>query len=91
MKTGQRDGCSLKLARCMSCGMSNVGSEYTPVWAENDDFNEIMVSPTMWTDHFPNRVCRELEKIANSFGIDTTMATSLRSDSGSNISQSGII
>ena len=70
VKTGQKNELCPKLCKCLSCGMSNAGSEYTPVWTENEDFNEIIVSETMWTDHFPNRVCAELEKIASSFGID---------------------
>jgi hypothetical protein len=46
------------------------------VWANNDDFNEIIVSPTMAFDHFPNRVCLEIEKVAQSFGIDTSPGSS---------------
>jgi len=83
VKTGQRNGCSLKLAKCVSCGMSNAGSEYTPVWAENDDFNEVVVSQTMWTDHFPNRVCTELEKLASSFNIDTSMGPNFETSDNS--------
>lgn len=60
----------------MSCFTSNAGYEYTPVWANNDDFNEIVVSPTMAFDHFPNRVCLEIEKVARSFGIDTSIGSS---------------
>eukprot|EP00565_Helicotheca_tamesis_P007677 CAMPEP_0185737000 /NCGR_PEP_ID=MMETSP1171-20130828/29406_1 /TAXON_ID=374046 /ORGANISM="Helicotheca tamensis, Strain CCMP826" /LENGTH=244 /DNA_ID=CAMNT_0028407795 /DNA_START=45 /DNA_END=779 /DNA_ORIENTATION=+ len=71
VKTGQRKSCLHGLGKCITCGMTNAGSEYTPMWAENDDFNEVLVSPTMWTDHFPNRVCLEIEKIAtDAFGLD---------------------
>lgn len=59
----------------MTCFTSNAGYKYTPVWANNDDFNEITVSPTMAFDHFPNRVCLEIEKIARSFGIDTAIGS----------------
>jgi hypothetical protein len=53
--------------------LSNSGFKYTPIRKENDDFNEIEISPTLWTDHFPNRVCMEILKVAKSFGIDTTV------------------
>jgi len=50
--------------------------EYTLVWAKNNSFNEIVVSPTMATDHFPNRVCLEIENMALSFGLDTGLDSS---------------
>jgi hypothetical protein len=49
--------------------MTNVGSEYVPVWVNNDDLNEIVVSATMGTDHTPNRVRDILEAIAEDFGL----------------------
>ena len=45
-------------------------SDLIPTWAENNDFNEIVVTPTMGIDHFPNRVCLQLEELARSFGVD---------------------
>ena len=66
------------VANCLTCGTTNAGSLYTPVWATNYDFNEIVVSPTMATDHFPNRICLELERVADSFGLDTTIGSSER-------------
>ena len=69
IKISQIKGIRYQVNGCVTCGASNAGSEYTPVLKENDDFNEIEISPTMWTDHFPNRVCFELEKVAKSFGI----------------------
>merc|ERR1712150_6560 len=71
VKTGEKKTCCHGLAMCVTCCTSNAGSEYTPVWAGNDDFNEITVSPTMGTDHFPTRICPEIEGIANEYGIDT--------------------
>ena len=58
---------------------------------ENDDLNEIVIAPTMGTDHFPDRVCLELEGVAaNNFGIDTSLGSTevdrenaLRSTNGS--------
>jgi hypothetical protein len=67
VKTGQRKSCTHNLSNCITCGISNSGADYTPVRKENDDFNEIEISPTLWTDHFPNRVCDALEKVAEKF------------------------
>jgi len=75
VKTGQSNKCMHGFLSCITCGMSNSGFKYTPIRKENDDFNEIEISPTLWTDHFPNRVCIEIEKVANSFGIDTTLGS----------------
>lgn len=61
-----------KVMKLISCGMSSVGSEYTSIWASNtQDFNEIVVSPTMGTDHFMDRMCLELETLAATFGTQT--------------------
>ena len=75
VKTGQSKQCLHGLVGCITCGASNAGAIYTPIQKENDDFNEIEISPTLWTDHFPNRVCAEIEKVAESFGIDTTLGS----------------
>ncbi|KAL9185551.1 hypothetical protein ACHAXT_003328 [Thalassiosira profunda] len=75
VKTGQSKQCMHGLMGCITCGASNAGSEYTPIQKENDDFNEIEISPTLWTDHFPTRVCEEIERIAERFGIDTTLGS----------------
>ncbi|KAL7533981.1 hypothetical protein ACHAXR_005566 [Thalassiosira sp. AJA248-18] len=75
VKTGQSKKCLHGIAGCITCGASNAGSDYTPIQKENDDFNEIEISPTLWTDHFPNRVCNEIERIAKRFGIDTTLGS----------------
>lgn len=72
VKTGQSKNCLHGVTGCITCGLSNAGFEYTAIRKENDDFNEIEISPTLWTDHFPNRVCMEIEKVAQSFGIDTS-------------------
>jgi len=75
VKTGQCHNCSHGILNCITCGASNSGSEYTPIRKENDDFNEIEISPTLWTDHFPNRVCFELERVAARFGRDENIET----------------
>ena len=75
VKTGQSKDCMHNLSNCITCGASNSGAEYTPVRKENDDFNEIEISPTLWTDHFPNRVCVELEKVAKRFSTDAALGS----------------
>ncbi len=75
VKTGERSTCRDNISKIITCCTSNSGYEYTPVWADNKDFNEIVVSPTMAFDHFPNRVCLEIERVAESFGIDTSLGS----------------
>jgi len=70
VKTGERNTCGHSLQKCVTCCTTNAGYEYTPVWVGNADFDEVVVSPTMGTDHFPNRICVELERVAMAFGID---------------------
>jgi hypothetical protein len=76
MKTGECKSCVHSLKKCITCCTSNAGYDYSPVWLQNDDLNEIVVSPTMGFDHFPNRVCLELERVAVGFGIDTSLGSS---------------
>ena len=76
VKTGEKKRCGHGLRKCLTCFTTNIGSEYTAVWIENDDLNEIVVSPTLWTDHFPDRVCVEIEGVAKNFGIDTSLGSS---------------
>jgi sn1-specific diacylglycerol lipase len=68
-KTGERRSCAAGIAKIVTCCMTNAGSEYVPVWVNNDDLNEIVVSATMGTDHTPNRVRDILEAIAEDFGL----------------------
>jgi len=67
IKTGERSLCGHAVHKCLMCCTTNVGYEYTPVWVENTDFDEIVVSPT---DYISNRVCVELERVAEAFGVD---------------------
>jgi sn1-specific diacylglycerol lipase len=69
VKTGEQLGCCSPLLKCVTCCTSNAGFSYTPVWIANDDLDEIVVSPTMGTDHFVDRVCFELEGVAREFGL----------------------
>jgi sn1-specific diacylglycerol lipase len=70
VKTGEERSCLHGVAKCLTCCTTNAGFEYTPMWVDNDDFNEIIVSPTMGTDHFPNRVSLMLERVAKDFNLD---------------------
>jgi len=72
VKTEEIKSIKNSLLKCLSCGLSNAGCQYSPKWSTNDEFNEIIISPTMWSDHFPNRVCDVLETLASYFGTGTT-------------------
>jgi sn1-specific diacylglycerol lipase len=69
VKTGEKRSCIAGFAKFVTCCTTNIGSQYIPVWVENDDLNEIIVSPTMGTDHFPNRMRSILEMVAAEFGL----------------------
>jgi hypothetical protein len=43
---------------------------YKPIWASNEDFCEIQITNTFMADHFPATVCQELERLAESFGLE---------------------
>lgn len=75
MKTGEKTSCFHGIANCVTCYTTNIGSKYTPVWVNNDDLNEVVISPTMGTDHFPSRICAELNGVASDYGIDVAQGT----------------
>lgn len=68
-KIGEKHSCLYGSVRCLTCGTTSFGSEYIPVWIKNNDLDEIVVSPTMGTDHFPNRIRCVLTSIASSYDI----------------------
>ena len=70
MKTGEAKTLGHAIAKCLTCCTTNRGIQYTPVSIQNDDLPEIVISPTMWFDHFPNRICAVLERVANEFGLE---------------------
>jgi sn1-specific diacylglycerol lipase len=70
VKTGERRSCMRGMAKCLTCFTTNAGFEYIPVWIDNDDLNEIVIKPTMGTDHFPNRIRSMLEQVAHDFGLE---------------------
>eukprot|EP00594_Rhizosolenia_setigera_P013870 CAMPEP_0178955914 /NCGR_PEP_ID=MMETSP0789-20121207/9894_1 /TAXON_ID=3005 /ORGANISM="Rhizosolenia setigera, Strain CCMP 1694" /LENGTH=555 /DNA_ID=CAMNT_0020637647 /DNA_START=1041 /DNA_END=2708 /DNA_ORIENTATION=+ len=48
-----------------------IQTEYTPIYADNEkDFTEIIISPSMGTDHIPSKMCVVLEQVAEDFGIN---------------------
>jgi hypothetical protein len=69
VKTGEDSAnpCVKNTVKCITCNTTNLGSSYTPVWISNDDLEEIVVSPTMGTDHFVDRICAELEGLAKEY------------------------
>jgi hypothetical protein len=69
VKTGEKKYCMQSLVKCLTCFTTNAGFQYNPIWAGNDDFDEIVVSPTMGHDHYINRIRSMMEKTAGDFGI----------------------
>lgn len=37
---------------------------YQALWAENTDFDEVLISPVMIQDHMPDKVLEALEKVS---------------------------
>jgi sn1-specific diacylglycerol lipase len=62
---GCGDSCFGRVCKCIG-GRKR---QYTPIWARNDDFTEIVISPSMMLDHFPDRVCVSIEQTADDWGI----------------------
>ncbi|GAX19394.1 sn1-specific diacylglycerol lipase [Fistulifera solaris] len=71
-KIGEKRSCLHGCARCLTCCSTSFGSEYVPVWVRNDELHEIVVSPTMGTDHFPNRLRKILVDVASSHGMNAS-------------------
>jgi hypothetical protein len=67
LKTGEEGGCGPVLRKAVTCCTSNAGFRYTPVYIANDDLDEIVVSPTMGTDHFVDRMVDELSGLAQEY------------------------
>ena len=70
IRTGEEGGCSHLVNQCLTCFTSNSGFLYTPVYISNDDLDEIVVSATMGTDHFIDRMCDELHNLSNRFSME---------------------
>ena len=43
---------------------------YQAIWADNIDFDEVLISPTMVQDHMPDKVLEALEKVSNLEGLN---------------------
>ena len=71
IKTGEKRTCVHGVVKCLTCCTTSFGSQYLPVWIANDDLNEICVSSTMGTDHFPNRYDAVLVGVASRFGLES--------------------
>ena len=69
VKTGEKRGCIPGIARALTCCTTNFGFDYTPVWINNDDLDEIVISPQMGTDHFPNRMLNVLDDVSKDYGL----------------------
>ncbi len=68
LKTGEEGGCGHISRKITTCCTTNSGFQYTPVYIANDDLDEIVVSPTMATDHFIDRMVDELSNLASDYG-----------------------
>ena len=69
LKTGEEGGCGHLSRKITTCCTTNSGFQYTPVYIANDDLDEIVVSPTMATDHFVDRMASELSNLASEYGV----------------------
>jgi hypothetical protein len=67
VRTGEEQRCSHLANQCLTCGTSNSGFLYTPVYITNDDLDEIVVTATMGTDHFIDRMCDELHTLSEKY------------------------
>lgn len=85
LKTGEKPSLQSGIVKLVTCCTTNLGSEYTPVWIQNNDFNEIVVSPTMATDHFPNRLTDVMLFTAMMCGLDTTQPCTFDGEGDTNI------
>ncbi len=67
LKTGEEGGFGHVAKKVATCCTSNSGFHYTPVYIANDDLDEIVVSPTMASDHFIDRMTDELSNLAEKY------------------------
>lgn len=47
--------------------MSKHEPVYQAIWAENTDFDEVLISPVMFQDHMPDKVLSCLNKVSTLF------------------------
>ena len=71
-KTGEKRSCLHGIVKCMTCCTTSFGFQYCPAWIGNAELDEILVVPTMGTDHFPHRICSVLESVAEDFGLQAS-------------------
>ena len=55
--------------RCLGLAVLNQ-RRYTPVHAEPEDFDSVIISPSMGIDHFPNRIVAEIHRVAEAWGLE---------------------
>jgi hypothetical protein len=82
LKTGEEGGCGHVAKKIATCCTTNSGFQYTPVYIANDDFDEIVVSPTMATDHFVDRMFDELSNLAETYEETSTNSSGAGDGSG---------
>jgi hypothetical protein len=57
---------------CNNCCHKKPEKQYSATWAENDDFNEILVTDDMMNHHFPNAYQEFFQGMAKKLGVDYT-------------------
>lgn len=82
LKTGEEGGFSHVAKKVATCCTTNSGFQYTPVYIANDDLDEIVVSPTMATDHFVDRMFDELFNLAKTYEATMVVASSSLTSGG---------
>ncbi|GAB6029644.1 hypothetical protein CHUAL_005379 [Chamberlinius hualienensis] len=48
--------------------MKKTGPVYQALWAENTDFDKVLISPVMVQDHMPDKVLKALQKVLSNVG-----------------------
>ena len=49
--------------KCLPASCASEKPVYQAIWANNKDFYEVLISPTMVQDHMPDKVLDALEKV----------------------------
>lgn len=75
IKTGEEGGCGHLPKKIVTCCTTNSGFQYTPVYIANDDLDEIVVGPTMATDHFIDRMADQLSQLASDYTATNNLAS----------------
>jgi len=56
---------------CSSLCCRSEDPTYEALWADKNDFNEVLISPTMINDHMPDNVLDAMEKVCPSLAVSS--------------------